>query len=65
MKKGNEMTKQEIFKFFNNDKNKKFYLDWFCSVCSEISMVTKQQLSESEMGVILEGYFKQVKEGGN
>jgi len=59
------MNKHEIFKYFNNDTNKKFYLEWFQNVCSEISMITQKEITESDMGVILEGYFKQVKEGGN
>ena len=59
------MTKHEIFKYFNNDTNKKFYLNWFQNVCSEISMITQKEITESDMGIILEGYFKQVKEGGN
>ncbi len=59
------MNKHEIFKYFNNDTNKKFYLNWFQNVCSEISMITQKEITESDMGVILEGYFKQVKEGGN
>ena len=59
------MNKHEIFKYFNNDTNKKFYLNWFQNVCSEISMITQKEITESDMGIILEGYFKQVKEGGN
>tara|TARA_B100001094_G_scaffold178738_1_gene172892 strand:- start:10423 stop:10602 length:180 start_codon:yes stop_codon:yes gene_type:complete len=59
------MNKHEIFKYFNNDTNKKFYLKWFQNVCSEISMITQKEITESDMGIILEGYFKQVKEGGN
>ena len=59
------MNKHEIFKYFNNDTNKKFYLKWFQNVCYEISMITQKEITESDMGVILEGYFKQVKEGGN
>ena len=56
------MNKHEIFKYFNNDTNKKFYLNWFQNVCSEISMITQKEITESDMGIILEGYFKQVKE---
>ena len=59
------MNKHEIFKYFNNDTNKNFYLNWFQNVCSEISMITQKEITESDMGIILEGYFKQVKEGGN
>ena len=60
-----KLNKHEIFKYFNNDTNKKFYLNWFQNVCSEISMITQKEITESDMGIILEGYFKQVKEGGN
>ena len=59
------MTKHEIFKYFSSDTNKKFYLEWFTNVCSEISKVTNQEITESDMGRILEDYFKQVKQGGN
>ena len=59
------MNKHEIFKYFNNDTNKKFYLEWFQNVCSEISKLTQKEITQSDMGMILEGYFKQVKEGGN
>ena len=59
------MNKHEIFKYFNNDTNKKFYLEWFQNVCFEISKLTKKEITEGDMGMILEGYFKQVKEGGN
>jgi len=59
------MNKHEIFKYFNNDTNKKFYLEWFQNVCSEVSKLTQKEITQSDMGMILEGYFKQVKEGGN
>ena len=59
------MNKHEIFKYFDNDSNKKFYLEWFQNVCFEIGKITQKVITESDMGIILEGYFKQVKEGGN